>query len=80
MPVVSPDSEERDRVRRPQLHAKAGIRYFWRVEDASGNITLYAYELDPATRAYALTGIFHERVTLKAPFEFDIDLTEIDQL
>lgn len=78
--VVSPDSEERDRERKPQLYAKAGIRYFWRVEDVSGNITLYAYELDPATRAYALTGIFHERVTLKAPFEVDIDLTEIDQL
>jgi hypothetical protein len=34
----------------------------------------------PATRAYALTGIFHERVTLKVPFDIDIDLTEIDQL
>jgi Uma2 family endonuclease len=78
--VVSPDSEERDRERKPQLYAKAGIKHFWCIEDASGKIALYTYELDPATHAYALTGIFHERVTLKVPFEIDIDLTEIDQL
>jgi Uma2 family endonuclease len=79
--VVSPDSEERDRERKPQLYAKAGIRHFWRVEDSSGGkISLYVYELDPATRAYALTGIYHDRVKLALPFEIDLDLTEIDQL
>ncbi|MGN9812452.1 Uma2 family endonuclease [Micromonospora sp. BQ11] len=79
--VVSPDSEERDRERKPQLYAKAGIRHFWRVEDGSGGaIVLYAYELDPATHAYALTGIYHDRLSVKLPFEVDLDLTEIDQL
>ena len=34
--VVSPDSEERDRERKPQLYAKAGISHFWRGENASG--------------------------------------------
>lgn len=78
--VVSPDSEERDRQRKPQLYAEAGIRYFWRVENSSGGIALYAYELDPATRQYALAGIFHDRVTLPLPLEIDIDLTEIDRI
>src|SRR4051812_31885569 len=40
----------------------------------------YAYELDPATRRYALIGIFHDRVNLALPFEIDIDLTEIDRI
>jgi Uma2 family endonuclease len=54
--VVSPDSEERDRRRKPQLYAEAGIPHFWRVENNSRRPTVYVYELDPATRAYALTG------------------------
>ena len=79
--VVSPDSEERDRERKPQLYARAGIRHFWRVEDVpAGQIALYVYELDPATHTYALTGIYHDRVKLALPFEIDLDLTEIDQL
>ena len=78
--VVSPDSEERDRKRKPQLYAEAGIEYFWRVEDGAGKVILYAYELDPATRQYAPLGIFHDRVTLTVPFPIDIDLTEIDRI
>jgi hypothetical protein len=68
------------RERKPQLYARAGIRHFWRVEDVSGKIALYAYELDPATQTYAVTGIYHGRVQLDLPFEIDIDLTEINQL
>jgi Uma2 family endonuclease len=79
--VVSPDSVERDRERKPQLYAKAGIPHFWRVEDSGdGRPTVYGYELDPATRAYALTGIHHDRLKLGLPFAIDIDLTEIDHL
>lgn len=79
--VVSPDSEERDRERKPQLYAKAGITHFWRVEDASGGkVVVYVYELDPATHTYVVTGIHHERLTLTVPFDIDIDLTEIDRL
>lgn len=79
--VVSPDSVERDRERKPQLYAKAGISNFWRVEEASrGKITVYVYELDPATTAYAVTGIYHDRLKLTVPFDIDIDLTEIDRL
>ena len=78
--VVSPESEDRDRERKPLLYAKAGIPYFWRVEDTGGDPIVYAYERDPASGSYGLLGIFHDRVTLKVPFEIDIDLTDIDLL
>lgn len=78
--VVSPDSERRDRERKPQLYAQAGIQHFWRVENVVGRPTVYIYELDPATRAYALTGIHHERLELSVPFDIDIDLSELDKL
>jgi Uma2 family endonuclease len=78
--VVSPDSEERDRERKPQLYAKAGIRHFWRVEEDEGRPVVFCYELDPATDAYALTGIHHEHLKLTVPFAIDIDLTEIDTM
>jgi Uma2 family endonuclease len=78
--VVSPDSERRDRERKPQLYAQAGIRHFWRVENVAGRPAVYVYELDPATRAYALTGIHHDRLALTVPFDIDIDLTGLDKL
>ncbi|MGP3962507.1 Uma2 family endonuclease [Nonomuraea sp. 3N208] len=78
--VVSPESEVRDRKRKPTLYAEAGIPHFWRVEDDSDKAIVYVYELDPATSAYALTGIHHERVKVTVPFDLDIDLTEIDRI
>jgi Uma2 family endonuclease len=79
--VVSPDSEVRDRERKPQLYARAGIAHFWRVEDdGSGNAIVYVYELDPASSAYALTGIFHDRVKVNVPFDINVDLTDIRHL
>jgi Uma2 family endonuclease len=79
--IVSPDSEVRDRERKPQLYAGAGIKHFWRVEnDGAGNAVVYVYELDPATRAYGLTGIFHGPMRLNTPFDVDIDLTDIGLL
>ncbi|MFE3058232.1 Uma2 family endonuclease [Nocardia sp. NPDC059239] len=78
--IVSPDSRTRDRERKPQLYARAGISHFWRVENVDGRPVVYVYELDPATSTYALTGIHHDRLQLTVPFEIDIDLTEIDHL
>jgi Uma2 family endonuclease len=74
--VVSPESQIRDRERKPQLYAQAGIEHFWRVEDKDGDPVVYVHELDPATSTYALSGIHHERLTLKVPFAIDIDLTD----
>lgn len=78
--VVSQESAVRDRERKPQLYARAGIEHFWRVENKNGTVAVYVYELDEATRAYALTGIHRDRVQVNVPFEIDIDLTEITRL
>jgi Uma2 family endonuclease len=79
--VVSPDSEERDRARKPQLYAKAGIPHFWRVEKGEGRLpVVYVYELDAVTDSYVPTGVYHDRLKVPAPFAIDIDLTEINRL
>ncbi|WP_312881276.1 Uma2 family endonuclease [Actinomadura alba] len=75
--VVSPESEERDRKTKPPRYAEAGIAHFWRVEENDGKPTVFVYELDPATKAYALTGIHHGRLTVPVPFPIDIDLDDL---
>ncbi|MFE9582942.1 Uma2 family endonuclease [Nocardia sp. NPDC006044] len=77
--VVSAESRTRDRERKPQLYARAGIAHFWRVENVDGRPVVYVYELDPATNAYALTGIHHDRLKLTVPYDIEIDLTDIDR-
>lgn len=79
--VVAADTLERDREVKPRKYAAAGVVHFWRVEQDGdkGLPVVYVYELDPATRAYALTGIFHDRLKLAAPFEIDVDLTAINR-
>ncbi|WP_026123237.1 Uma2 family endonuclease [Nocardiopsis chromatogenes] len=78
--VVSPESRVRDRERKPQLYAHAGIRHFWRVETDGGRPIVYVYELDPAVSSYVPTGIHHDRLKVATPFPIDIDLTEVDRL
>jgi Uma2 family endonuclease len=78
--VVSPESEERDRDRKPTLYARAGIPHFWRVEADGGRPVVYVYERDPATAAYVPTGVYHERVKLTVPCPIDIDLTAIENM
>ncbi|GGY92158.1 Uma2 family endonuclease [Streptomyces poonensis] len=79
--VVSADSRERDREVKPRKYAAAGVRHLWRVEQDGdkGLPVVYVYELDPATRSYALTGIFHDRLKVSVPYDIDIDLTAIDR-
>ena len=72
--VVSPESEERDRKSKPARYAEAGIAHFWRVEENDGKPVVYVYELDPATKAYALNGIHHGKLSAPVPFEITIDL------
>jgi Uma2 family endonuclease len=78
--VISPESKDRDRKRKPSLYAEAGIPHFWIVENDSGRPVVHVYELDEVTGAYAITGIHHDRLKLSAPFDVDVDLTEIDRL
>lgn len=75
--VVSPSSLVRDRERKPQIYAKASIRYLWRIENEDGSPVLYAYELDAATLVYVVTGIFHDRMKMSVPFPIDLDLREL---
>ncbi|MGI5168762.1 Uma2 family endonuclease [Spirillospora sp. CA-253888] len=72
--AVSPESEDRDRDTKPRKYAAAGVPHLWRVEQVDGCTVAYVYERDPATGAYALTGIHHDRLKLTVPFDIDIDL------
>ncbi|MBT0767783.1 Uma2 family endonuclease [Kineosporia sp. J2-2] len=72
--VESPESEARDRERKPQLYARAGIQHFWRVEEQDGQPVVYVYELDPVTQTYLPTGIHRDRLKLTAPFDLDLEL------
>ncbi|MDT0303207.1 Uma2 family endonuclease [Streptomonospora wellingtoniae] len=78
--VVSEESEVRDRERKPQLYAQAGIKHHWRVENEGGRPVVYVYELDPATGAYVATGIHRDRLKLAVPFDIDVDLAGIDDM
>lgn len=80
--VVSPESESRDRTTKPYKYAAAGIPHLWLVEQAgtAGHPVVHVYELDQVTRAYALTGIHHDRVKLNVPYPLDIDLTAVHRL
>ncbi|MEU6587136.1 Uma2 family endonuclease [Nocardia sp. NPDC046763] len=55
--IVSPESRTRDRERKPQLYARAGISHFWRVENVDGRPVVYVYELDPATNPRSTDGL-----------------------
>jgi Uma2 family endonuclease len=72
--VVSPESEERDRKYKPPRYAEAGIAHCWRVEENNGKPVAYVYELDPASRTYALTGIHRGKLSVPVPFPIDVDL------
>ena len=76
--VVSPGSETTDRVVKANQYAKAGIQFYWRVEQAAtGAPLVYTYVLDPATGRYRDSEIFTGVVKLAVPFPIDIDLSQI---
>ncbi|MFC5723870.1 Uma2 family endonuclease [Streptomyces gamaensis] len=77
--VVSDDSVTRDREVKPRKYANADIPHFWRVEESEGLPVVYVYELDPATSSYAISGIHHDKLELKVPFDISIDLTAINK-
>ncbi|RZU10552.1 Uma2 family endonuclease [Kribbella rubisoli] len=73
--VVSPGSETTDRVVKVDQYAKAGIAFYWRVEQAATGIPLvYTYVLDPATRAYRDAEVFTGGIKAIAPFPVTVDL------
>ena len=78
--VVSPDSRERDRKRKPQLYAEAGIEHFWLVENERSKPILQTYMLDPVATVYRHTGIYKGIVNFDIPYPIEIDFGEIDRL
>jgi Uma2 family endonuclease len=72
--AVSPDSVERDREIKPRRYAAAGIEHFWRVEKDGERAVVYVYEFEPASAAYALTGIHHDQLKLTVPFDIDMEI------
>src|SRR3954447_23173444 len=76
--VVSPGSETTDRIVKTDQYAKAGIAFYWRVEQAATGVPLvYTYVLDPANRAYRNGDVFTGVVKVAAPFPMEVDLGQI---
>ncbi len=79
-PAVHTRRYHRDRERKPELYAQAGIPHYWRVERAADAAIVYTYELDPATHAYVATGIHRGGFKVEVPFPVEIDLGEIKRI
>lgn len=77
--VVSPESEIRDRERKPQLYARAGVRFFWRIERDGNDAVLYEYEKDPASPSgdYGRPTIHRGTLKTSVPVKLEFDLTDI---
>ncbi|MEU4619911.1 Uma2 family endonuclease [Actinoplanes sp. NPDC023801] len=76
--VVSPGSETTDRIVKAEQYAKAGIRFYWRVEQAAAGAPLvYTYILDPAAGRYRESDVFAGVVKLTVPFPLEADLSRI---
>jgi Uma2 family endonuclease len=76
--VVSPGSETTDRKVKLDQYAKAGIQFYWRVEQALTGVPLvYTYVLDMASDTYRDAGVYTGVVKAVAPFPVSIDLTVI---
>ena len=76
--TVSPESEIRDRERKPVLYAEAGIEHFWLVEHIADNgLSVATFVLDPIARRYVPTGIHVGKLQVDVPFLIEIDLTDL---
>ncbi|WP_246025276.1 Uma2 family endonuclease [Saccharopolyspora antimicrobica] len=76
--IVSPGSETTDRIVKVAQYAKAGIPFYWRVEQSVPGVPLvYTYLLDPASRVYRDGDVFTGVVKAVAPFSVEIDISTI---
>ena len=76
--VVSPGSETTDRHTKPAEYARAGIRYYWRIEQVENDVPIaYTYVLDEASGQYRDAGVFARVIKTDVPFPVEIDLEEI---
>ncbi|WP_214407623.1 Uma2 family endonuclease [Pseudonocardia lacus] len=73
--VVSPGSETTDRIVKAEQYARAGIAFYWRVEQTPTGLPLtYTYVLDPRSGRYRDGEVFAGVVKVTAPFEVEVDL------
>ncbi|MFE5157621.1 Uma2 family endonuclease [Streptomyces sp. NPDC056697] len=76
--VVSPGSETTDRIVKVDQYARAGIAFYWRIEQAATGVPLvYTYVLDPVTRTYREGEVFTGVVKVVAPFPVRVDLGQL---
>jgi Uma2 family endonuclease len=76
--VVSPGSETTDRIVKADQYARAGIPFYWRVEQAAtGAPIAYTYVLDPAAGRYRDGEVFTGAVKATAPFVVAVDLAQV---
>ncbi|MFC8721417.1 Uma2 family endonuclease [Kitasatospora sp. NPDC057198] len=73
--IVSPGSETTDRIVKVDQYAKAGIPFYWRVEQAATGVPIvHTHVLDPAVRAYRDGELFTGVVKAAVPFAVEVDL------
>ncbi|MEU8819218.1 Uma2 family endonuclease [Actinoplanes sp. NPDC048796] len=73
--IVAPGTETTDRVVKADQYARAGIQFYWRVEQAAtGAPLVYTYVLDPAAGRYRDGEVFTGVVKVTAPFPVEVDL------
>lgn len=76
--VVSPGSETTDRIVKVDQYAKAGIGFYWRIEQAATGLPIvYTYVLDPASQTYRDTEVFAGEVKAAVPFHVSVDLATL---
>ncbi len=76
--VVSPGSETTDRIVKADQYARAGITFYWRVEQAAtGAPLVHTHLLDAAIGRYRAGELFTGKVTISVPFPVDLDLSGV---
>ena len=76
--MVSPGSETTDRIVKADQYARAGIQFYWRVEQAAtGAPLVYTHVLDPACMCYRESEIFTGSVRIAVPFAVEVDLGQL---
>jgi Uma2 family endonuclease len=76
--VVSPGSETTDRIVKADQYAKAGIAFYWRIEQTATGVPItYTHVLDPATGRYHEAEVCTGVVKVTAPFAVEVDLGQI---
>jgi Uma2 family endonuclease len=74
--IVSPSSQEMDRVRKPALYARAAIPCYWRIE-TTPEIVVHAGELAPNADVYQPVGSFAEVIQVDEPWEIKLPIADI---